>query len=83
MIEHISGLGVDVTSDPDEIKRFLLESDGGIIFSTYQSSPLVEESQRSPDVPGFDIAFADEAHRCAGKVSSAFGSILDEQKIRS
>ena len=83
MIENVSALGVPVTSDPDEIKRFLLESDGGIVFSTYQSSPLVEESQRSPEVPAFDIAFADEAHRCAGKVSSAFGSILDDQKIRS
>ena len=83
MIENVSALGVPVTSDPVEIKRFLLGNDGGIVFSTYQSSQLVEESQRSPEVPAFDIAFADEAHRCAGKVSSAFASILDDQKIRS
>ena len=83
MIENISALGVPVTSDPKDIQDFLLNEDGGIVFSTYQSSPLVEESQRSLEVPAFDIAFADEAHRCAGKVSSAFASILDEQKIRS
>ncbi|QNI87586.1 DEAD/DEAH box helicase [Synechococcus sp. ROS8604] len=83
MIESVSALGVPVTSDPVDIKRFLLDNDGGIVFSTYQSSPLVTESQRESEVPAFDIAFADEAHRCTGKISSAFGSILDDQKIRS
>ena len=83
MIERVSGLGVPVTSDPKDIQDFLENEDGGVVFSTYQSSPLVEESQRKPGTPAFDIAFADEAHRCAGKISSAFGSILDEERIRS
>ena len=82
-IESVSELGVPVTSDPSEIRTFLLENQEGIVFSTYQSSPLVAEAQKSSDIPAFDIAFADEAHRCAGKVSAAFGCILDEQKIKA
>ena len=82
-IEHVSEVGVPVTSDPAEIRQFLQHNEEGIIFSTYQSAPLVTEAQQDIDIPAFDIAFADEAHRCAGKVSEAFGSVLDSQKIRA
>ena len=34
-------------------------------------------------VPGFDIAIADEAHRCAGPVSSDFATILDRNAIKA
>ena len=53
------------------------------VFCTYQSSPLITEAQKVSEAAAFDIAFADEAHRCAGKVSAAFGSILDDSKIRA
>lgn len=82
-IESTNELGVPVTSDPTEIRSFLLDNKEGVIFSTYQSSPLVAEAQKISGVPEFDIAFADEAHRCAGKVSPAFGCVLDAQKIRA
>ena len=82
-IENISELGVPVTSDPTEIRSFLLDNEEGIVFSTYQSSQLVAEAQKASETPVFDMAFADEAHRCAGKVSLAFGCILDSQKIRA
>jgi len=82
-IENISELGVPVTSDPNEIRSFLLDNEQGVLFSTYQSSQLVAEAQQALEMPSFDIAFADEAHRCAGKVSAAFGCILDSQKIRA
>ena len=82
-IPNSSELGVDVTSDPSEIRRFLLENDSGVVFSTYQSSPLIVEAQSALEVPSFDIAFADEAHRCAGKVSSSFSCVLDSQKVRA
>ena len=32
--------------------------------------------------PAFDLVIADEAHRCAGPVSSDFGTILDSEKIK-
>jgi len=82
-IENVSELGVPVTSDPSDIRCFLQSAEEGIVFSTYQSSPLVAEAQKTPETPAFDIAFADEAHRCAGKVSTAFGCILDSQRIRA
>ena len=82
-IEHISELGVPVTNDPEDIRHFLQDDDGGVVFCTYQSSPLITEAQKDSEAAAFDIAFADEAHRCAGKVSTAFGSILDDSKIRA
>ena len=83
MIERVSGLGVPVTSDPKDIQEFLENEDGGVVFSTYQSSELVADSQKNPSTPGFDITFADEAHRCTGKISSAFACVLDGERIRS
>ena len=83
MIERVSGLGVPVTSDPKDIQDFLENEDGGVVFSTYQSSELVAESQKDSRTPGFNITFADEAHRCTGKISSAFACVLDGERIRS
>tara|TARA_R100000030_G_scaffold98810_1_gene89187 strand:+ start:789 stop:3887 length:3099 start_codon:yes stop_codon:yes gene_type:complete len=83
MIERVSGLGVPVTSDPKDIQEFLENKEDGVVFSTYQSSELIAESQNNQATPGFDITFADEAHRCTGKVSSAFACILNEESIRS
>ena len=82
-IKNISELGIPVTSEPSEIRSFLQNKDGGVVFSTYQSSPLVAEAQKIQEVPAFDIVFADEAHRCAGKVSTSFSCVLDTQKIRA
>lgn len=82
-IEDASDHGVDVTSDPDEIRKFISENDSGVVFSTYQSSPLIVDAQSGSEIPSFDIAFADEAHRCAGKVSASFGSVLDDHQIRA
>lgn len=83
IIEHVSGLGVPVTSNPKDIQDFLENEEGGVVFSTYQSSELVADSQKNPSIPGFDITFADEAHRCTGKISSAFACVLDGERIRS
>ena len=38
MIQRVSGLGVPVTSDPKDIQDFLEKEEGGVVFSTYQSS---------------------------------------------
>jgi superfamily II DNA or RNA helicase len=82
-IEQVSELGVPVTSDIKEIQSFLFEKGKRVVFSTYQSSPLIAQAQEGERTPSFDLAIADEAHRCAGKVSSAFGCILEQEKIRS
>jgi len=44
---------------------------------------LIAEAQLDPAVPTFDLAVADEAHRCAGKADAGFATILDGDKIRA
>jgi len=76
-------LSFPVTSDPQEISSFLRGKRNKVIFSTYQSSPLIAESQSNLDVPMFNLVVADEAHRCTGKVESEFTTVLDNKKIRA
>jgi superfamily II DNA or RNA helicase len=75
-------LGVPVTTDPVEISTFLRRRGRRVVFSTYQSSPQIAAAQRTR-APLFDLAIADEAHRCAGRVSSEFATILDVDQIKS
>ncbi|CAM3665564.1 DEAD/DEAH box helicase [Polynucleobacter antarcticus] len=82
-VHSVADLAFPVTSDPNEIRSFLNRSGKKVVFSTYQSSPLIAEAQADQSTPYFDLAIADEAHRCAGKVSGDFSTILDAQKIRA
>lgn len=82
-VHSIADLAFPVTSNAGDIKAFLKSSGKKVIFSTYQSSPLIAEAQLDKAVPAFDLAIADEAHRCAGKVSGDFSTILDGEKIRA
>ncbi|MDC1494261.1 Helicase associated domain protein [Planktomarina temperata] len=72
-----------VTSDVYEIATFLRKSGPRVVFCTYQSSQLIAEAQIDTKVPTFDLAIADEAHRCAGKADAGFATILDSEKIRA
>ncbi|MFJ1254362.1 DEAD/DEAH box helicase family protein [Cupriavidus sp. CuC1] len=58
--------GFEVTSDPARIGGFLRQGGRTVVFSTYQSSHLIADAQADESVPAFDLAIADEAHRCAG-----------------
>jgi len=78
-----SDLEYPVTTDPDDIATFLRKRGRQVVFSTYQSSHQIAEAQTHSRVPGFDLVIADEAHRCAGKISSAYGTVLDEEAIRA
>jgi superfamily II DNA or RNA helicase len=75
-------LGVPVTTDPTVISTFLRRRGRRVVFSTYQSSPQIAAAQRKRS-PRFDLAIADEAHRCAGRVTSEFATILDADQIKS
>src|SRR6185503_6308946 len=44
--------------------------------------PQIALAQRGR-IPHFDLAIADEAHRCAGRIASEFATILDGRKIKS
>jgi len=78
-----SDLEYPVTTDPDDIATFLRRRGRQVVFSTYQSSHQIAEAQTRNSVPGFDLVIADEAHRCAGKVSSVYGTVLDDEAIRA
>src|SRR3990167_278 len=82
-IHSVADLAFPVTSDADEVKRFLGGAGNPVVFSTYQSSSVIAAAQADPATPAFDLAVADEAHRCAGKVGSDFTAILDNVQIRS
>ena len=72
-----------VTSEVDEITKFLKQPKPKVVFCTYQSSELIAEAQLDETVQDFDFAVADEAHRCAGKADAGFATILDDEKIRA
>ena len=82
-IVNLSELGIPVTNDSKDIEEFINEYPDGVVFSTYQSSPLIQDVYLNESIPSFDLTICDEAHRCAGKVSTQYGVILDEDKIRS
>jgi len=82
-IHSVADLAFPVTSDADEVKRFLSGAGNRVVFSTYQSSSVIAAAQADPDIPAFDLVVVDEAHRCAGKVGSDFTTILDNLQIRS
>ena len=82
-ISLVSDLPFPVSSDAMEIAHFLMRDKYQVVFSTYQSSPLIAQAQENIEVPDFDLVIADEAHRCAGKSDSPFGTVLDDRLIKS
>jgi superfamily II DNA or RNA helicase len=83
-MEHVSDLGLPVTTKPEEIASFLRRrAQHQVVFATYQSSAQIAAAFDLSRVPAFDLAIADEAHRCAGRVSRAFSGILDPTAIRA
>jgi superfamily II DNA or RNA helicase len=82
-ISLVSDLPFPVSSDVKEIAHFLKRDKDQVIFSTYQSSPLIAQAQKNNDAPSFDLIIADEAHRCAGKSDSPFQTVLDDGLIKS
>jgi len=82
-IHSAADLAFPVTSDAEEVKRFLGGAGNRVVFATYQSSSVIAAAQADPSIPAFDLVVADEAHRCAGKVGSDFTAVLDNAQIRS
>ena len=86
----IQELKIPVTTHPSEISRALHNPDTSkmtVVFCTYQSLPLIEESQNS-GAPQFDIIFCDEAHRTTGvdkpgDKTSHFVLVHDADRIRA
>ena len=70
-------LGVPVTTDSKEILKFLKGKEDKVIFSTYQSAPVVLEAIKKSKGFKFDLGIYDEAHRTATKSNRLFSKCLD------
>ena len=75
-------VGFRIDTEPAIVWRFLERqtTDIKVVFSTYQSSPVVGEGARG--LPPFDFAIFDEAHKTIGLAGSAFGYALSDHNIR-
>ena len=83
-VSNTSELGLPPTTDPEKIATFLRRRSGPrVVFATYQSSPAIAKAFKMSRVPAFDLAIADEAHRCAAPHSSEFATILDNKNIKA
>ena len=80
-IHTVADLAFPVTSDADEVRRFLVGAGERVVFSTYQSSSVIVQAQMDDSIPAFDLTVADEAHRCAGKVGTEVSGILGNARV--
>lgn len=71
-----------VTTNPKEVLNFLRKHEKSIVFSTYQSSPVIAKALRGTKLQ-FDLALCDEAHRTAGPMRDVFGLIHNNEEIPS
>ena len=76
-----SELSFPSTTNTDSIAQFIQAPGTKVIFSTYQSSAKIAEAFQVVDLKPLDLIIADEAHRCAGKVGSAYSTVLDNNQI--
>jgi superfamily II DNA or RNA helicase len=83
---------VEVTTDPARVAAFLRAGTPPgqqppaappwpqVVFSTYQSAPVVAAAQAHTAV-AFDLAVSDEAHHLAGRPRREYRTVLDPQEI--
>ena len=83
IVTSVGEVPFPVTSSVDEIKHFLKSEVPQVVFCTYQSSTLIEQAHLDLNISSFDLAVADEAHRCTGRVGTDFTTVLNNSKIRS
>ena len=76
-----SDLDFRVNTNPVEVREFLAHDtdDVRVIFTTYQSAPVVAEAMNG--VPSFDLGIFDEAHKTAGRQGTNFAFALSDENI--
>jgi len=83
IISAVQDVSFPTTSDAHEVGAFLKADGDKVIFSTYQSSPVIAAAQTDDEIPMFDLVIADEAHRCTGETGKAFTTVLDQSQIKA
>jgi predicted helicase len=79
-LAHCDAIGNLRTTNPARIAESLSADEPLLVVCTYNSSPSVAKAMAALEQP-FDLAIADEAHRCAGLESSSHKTILDDAAI--
>ena len=82
VVSSVTELGFPATTERDSVLEFLRRRGHRVVFSTYQSSPVIAEALEGTRLR-FDLTIADEAHRCAGLASSEFATVLDQSRVPS
>lgn len=71
-----------MTSDPAHLAQAVRDADGPVnVFATYAALKKIRLAHRDHQLPRWDIAIVDEAHRTAGARSKAWGAIHDDDAI--
>lgn len=78
-----AAVGTAVTTDYQEISKFICGTGPRVVLCTYQSSEALALAMSLVKVPEFDLAIADEAHRTTGGADHLFPSITHPEKIRA
>ncbi len=67
---RVHDVAIPVTTSADRLARELSYRDDAegltVVFTTYQSLPVVAEAQQKHGMAGFDLVLCDEAHRTTG-----------------
>jgi len=81
-IEELSPSGLEVvqTTSPSEIAKSFSGEHPLLMVGTYNSSPAIARAMKQAAFQ-FDLAVADEAHRCAGVATSSHKTILHDEAI--
>ena len=82
LVSSPSAVGLPPTTDPDVIAKALDVRGPIVVFSTYQSSEVVEEAIKKSG-RSFDLMIADEAHNTTSAGLTAFTRPLYDEHIPS
>lgn len=63
---HTYELGAPVTTDPNDVSKFLLKNVENVIYCTYQSLEVIKDACKLNPKFIFDLILFDEAHRTTG-----------------
>ncbi|WP_440679033.1 DEAD/DEAH box helicase family protein [Candidatus Pelagibacter sp. HIMB1517] len=80
-VTSIADLGIDVTTDKSEIKKFLKTKSKNpkIIFTTYQSGKVTAQGAKGFM---FDLGIMDEAHKTVGHGEKPMAHLIHQKNIK-
>ena len=79
-VSNIYELGIDVTTDKNEIKKFLkYKGNTKVVFTTYQSGKVTAAGAKEFT---FDLGIMDEAHKTVGLGSKPMAHLIHQKNIK-